>query len=307
MLLVGLGVVELSRWFFVKQAVSLALLEAGRAGITDHARPASIEQAFQRALLPLFPATATQSAAQRLQQALNRRQRASGAPPWQIRLVLPSAAAFQDFASPHAVVQGAGGLAVIDNNYQAEQHQAYLERGWREGRGPLSRATIFDANSLVLNLSYMHEPLVPGMRGLLGLLAYTAQGHAHAALAGGYLPMQQTLRLTMQSHPVAWPAHSSKVVPAPHVQAAPLTPGSNGSCIGIWCSAAKLLPSYQPERPVTQPGSGSADAPGSTQTPTNPSNAGDHSNTTPAPVSPDSEAQAGHDELCGIVLCCLND
>src|SRR5690606_29344445 len=99
----------------------------------------------------------------------------------------------------------------IDNNYQAEQHERHQAQGRPSGLGPVSGITIFDANSLVLRLTYMHEPLVPGMRPLMGLLSAGAQGYARAALAGGYLPMRQTLRLTMQSHPVAWPNTNAKV------------------------------------------------------------------------------------------------
>src|SRR5690606_19016927 len=81
-LLVGMGTLELGRWFFVKQALSLALLEAGRAAFVDHARPSTIESAIEHALLPLYPATESQSAVQRLQQAFDRRRSIAGTPPW---------------------------------------------------------------------------------------------------------------------------------------------------------------------------------------------------------------------------------
>src|SRR3546814_2801513 len=43
-LLLGLGSVDIASWFFTRQAVSLALLEAGRAGIVSHAHPQRSEE-----------------------------------------------------------------------------------------------------------------------------------------------------------------------------------------------------------------------------------------------------------------------
>src|SRR5690606_15485190 len=39
---------EASRWYMAREAVNLALLEAGRAGSVSHARPQAIENAFLR-------------------------------------------------------------------------------------------------------------------------------------------------------------------------------------------------------------------------------------------------------------------
>lgn len=303
-LLVGLGAIELSRWFFIKQALSLALLEAGRAGIVHHARPASIETAFERALLPLFPPTSTHSAAQRLRNAFERRQAHTGVPPWQIRVLAPEAAAFHDFSAAGLAVAGADGLAVIDNHYLAEQHERYQARGWPGGRGPLSGVTIFEANDLALHLTYMHEPLVPGMASLLRLLSPGSAGYARQALAGGYLPLQQTLRLTMQSHPVAWPRSSDKVMPAgapaqPATQAMP--PGA--TCRGIWCDSQNPSPPAPASPPASPPGSafpGSSGAglPGGSPPSTQP--------VTPRPPAADGPGppEAG-DLACGIVVCCI--
>lgn len=304
-LMVALAAIEISRWFLVKQALSLALLEAGRAGIVDHARPSTIETAFELALLPVYAAPSRQQAYNRLQQALTQRRQRSGAPPWQIVIVSPSRAAFTDFASRRVSVSDAQGLDHIDNNYQAEQHQRHIQQGWPSGRGPASGGTIFDANSLVLQLSYMHEPLVPGMQGLMRLLAPLSQGHAKSAYASGYLPLRQTLRLAMQSHPVAWPQSSDKVLTsAPGLFSA--LSGVQPPCNGIWClgrgrlPANPLLPNseqppqpgesllrpvdppYSPEQPVTLPSSETA---------------GSGRNENTVPVDPK--------DVCGTVLCCL--
>ncbi|TFL13747.1 pilus assembly protein [Pusillimonas caeni] len=299
-LLVGLGAVELSRWFFIKQAISLALLEAGRAGIVDHARPASIEAAFERALLPLFPPTSAQSAEQRLHQAFDRRQAATGAPPWRIRVIAPDAAMFHDFASSGLTLPGAAGLAAIDNDYQAEQHQRYEKQGRAGGRGPLSGATIFEANDLALRLTYMHEPLVPGIGALLRLLSAGSSGYTRQALAGGYLPLRQTLRLTMQSHPVSWRYSNYKVVGPDAVFTATPPDGQRPACHGIWCGHAfhPLAGPAPPVEPPPAPSPPPAGLPGAppptTKPPENP------------PTAPEGPGPPTADDIaCGTVVCCL--
>ena len=306
MLLVGLGTLELARWFFIKQAISLALLEAGRAGIIDHARPATIEKAFERALLPLFPATTRQSASQRLQRSLAQRQAATGAPAWQIRILSPDTAAFHDFASSRAKVSGATGLPVIDNNYQAEQHQSYLQQGRPGGRGPVSGLTVFEANTLVLQLSYMHKPLVPGMKALMSLMSNGTQGYARAALAGGYLPMRQTIQLAMQSHPVAWSGRADKVVPgdyrAPPNYASAL---SEAACVGLWCPATTALQAYGPEPPGTESPPYAHDVRGDFNPPGKPPETGGNPHPTPKPDPSEPTLPSDYDVNCGTVLCCL--
>src|SRR5690606_17461480 len=76
LLLAGLGAVELAAWLHTRQALSLALLEAARAGVADHARPDGMAAAFEQALLPLFAggrAPARRAPAQSLQAALDER------------------------------------------------------------------------------------------------------------------------------------------------------------------------------------------------------------------------------------------
>src|SRR5690606_16848997 len=120
-LLLGLGGIEIAHWHLTRQALSLALLEAGRAGITDHARPLSMAARFEQALLPLFPASSTGSARQNQQAAFQQRQHTTGAPPWHIAIVSPTPQAFQDFAEPSLSHAMGHSLATINNHYQFEQ------------------------------------------------------------------------------------------------------------------------------------------------------------------------------------------
>lgn len=298
-LLIGLGAIELSRWFFVKQAISLALLEAGRAGIVDHARPNSIEAAFEHALLPLFPPTTALSATQQLQNTFDRRHAATGVAPWRIQLQSPNAAVFQDFSVSGLSIHDADGLAVINNHYQAEQHEHYKAQGRPNGRGPVSGATIFEANNLALHLTYMHEPLVPGVRALLQMLSTGSSGYAQQALAGGYLPLTQTLHLTMQSHPVDWPSDGFKVVTTRSPATEPAwAPAINSYCSGIWCPAKPVSATHPGQSsPLPRPPTHAAAGP-------------DLSSTIPAATGPPASSELpglpeADDALCGIVVCCI--
>lgn len=304
-LLVGLGGIELSRWFFIKQAISLALLEAGRAGVTDHARPASIETAFERGLLPLFPPTAEHTSTQRLRRALAARQAISGTAPWQIHIMGPTSEIFMDFASPDLKVAGALGLAAINNHYQAEQHERYVQQGFPNGQGPLSGATIFEANHLVLHLTYMHEPAVPGMRALLRLLSTGTAGYRQQALASGYLPLQQTLRLTMQSHPVAWASSNPKVVYIPHEPSVPSAtqPAQAGACQGIWCTTFNPV-NTSSEAPDT---GATPHLPMPGQPPQGPPSSGPAMPSPGAlPMGSEGDSLPGPGDMaCGTLICCI--
>lgn len=298
LLMVGLGSVEVAQWFFTKQAISLALLEAGRAGITQHAHPRAIEMAFEQALLPLYPASKELSSAQRLRQALNRRGQATKSPPWRIEVLNPHTATFLDFANPHLAIGAHHRLAAIDNNYQAEQHQRNIERGWSQGRGPASGLSVYEANTLVLRLTYLHEPALPGMKGLIRQLAPTSSGYGAQAMArAGYLPMQQEIRLTMQSHAVQWPAGTSSKVTGP-AQATSNDMPAAVSCTGIWCLQKGMSAQTAPPG---APASGSAGIPdiGDSWLPPGsphpPHNAPPTGTTTPP----------ADDPACGITLCCL--
>lgn len=206
LLFCALFTVEAARWHATRQALHLALLEAARTGATTHARPAAIEQAFETALLPLFhPPGAHGSARERMRASFLAVAQQTGAPPWRIDLLSPTASAYADFADAALRVPGAPGMLAINNDYQAEQHQRRRRMGWPGGRGARSGQTIFDANTLRLRLTYAHPPLVPGVRAVLRSVA-AMRGARDAAARAGMLVMAVDLALPMQSHPVQWQA-----------------------------------------------------------------------------------------------------
>lgn len=219
-LVLALSSIEAVHWYFARQAVSLALSQAARAAITQHADPVVLDQAFTKALLPFYVAPSAAVTRARLQRAMERRTHATDLPAWQIRILSPSTATFQDFAASRPGLPG-DGRPVIDNDYLAEQHQARLAEGLHEGRGLQSGQTTLEANTLELDLTWLHEPLLPVTRVLLKGLAPADTRFGSLAMArGGYLPLRRQMAMVMQSHAVAWamPAHG-RVVRAHAAQA----------------------------------------------------------------------------------------
>jgi hypothetical protein len=308
LLLVGLGAIELASWFYVRQAASLALLEAGRAAITAHGNPDAIVVGLERALLPLYPAAGGRTAQQRLQDALTERAMRIQAAPWQIQILSPTPAAFHDFADPQLTAAQPGRLPTINNHYQQEQHQGHRAEGRPEGAGLRSGMSIFQANTIVLRLTWLHEPLIPGMKALIRMLAPEQGSYNQLAMArGGYLPIKRDIALIMQSHPVDWPARPDlKVVRA---DVAPMPAWrSNEPCTGLWCQ--KALPGAHDAQNGPIQGQDSA---GSTPAPV----AGwlvdgDAPGGSGGPATPDENGLPGVDDLavnsndpaCGVVLCC---
>lgn len=303
-LLLGLGSIELGQWLFHKQAVSLALLEAGRAAITSHAKPAVIEAAFEQALLPLFATSQKNGAQHRLHSALQQRSQTTGAAPWRIEILSPTPKAFMDFSDPSLAIAHETGLAAINNNYLAEQGRSNRNRG--NGVGPLSGQSILQANTLVLRLTYLHEPVLPGMKGLLRMLGNDGAGYAsHAMARGGYLPLVQEIMLTMQSHPVDWPLPANgKVVGSGGVSTAIPSPLPAAKCQGLWCldqHATTIPPGSTPA-----PDKGSPPywlPPGNEQGegPSGPPLSGNNGGSTPRPEQPTVQP---NDPACGVALCC---
>ncbi len=189
LLLTAMGGIEISHLMFIRQAINVALMEAGRAGATQNAHPAHIAAAFEQALEPLYPPTRTETSRQRVQQAMARYRKNFNEQPWHIQLISPHNAAFADFATTDQAVKHVSGFATINNSYQLEHHQEVINKGWSGGMGPISGQTIFEANTLSLRLTWQYQPLLPG----LGMVT------------GNMLSLKEDVTLTMQSHPVLWP------------------------------------------------------------------------------------------------------
>ncbi|WP_427185014.1 hypothetical protein ACL598_07445 [Bordetella bronchialis] len=297
----ALFVVEAARWHVVRQMLSLALLEAARAGATAHARPAIIEQAFEDALLPLFhPPGPHGDARARMRAAFLDVARTAGAPPWRIDVLSPGSRAYADFGDAALRVAGAPGLPAINNDYQAEQHLRRRRMGWAGGRGPLSGQTIFEANMLRLRLTYVHPPLVPGLRAILKRLAAMRDGNgpeaSHPAARAGMLVMAMESALPMQSHPVLWGAATGGAPTAVSRPPASRGPGKAGA------SPKGPLVSWQFRGHGQDTPSRAKDGAQKGHVPLG------NAREPHAHASPATEAAPGgpfRDPACGVQLCCL--
>lgn len=196
----GMGGVELAHWMSLRQTLSLALMDAARAGATRQARPQAIADAFEQGLRQLY----IQPAA--LTHALQTRRQRLGAP-WRIHILQPAPAAFRDHAD--ASLNGPRqhpGQALIRNDYQAQQQARRIRQGWPQGRGPQSDATIFQANTLLMDLWWPQAPMLPGVAAIVRALApIHGDPIGRQMMQSGYLPFRRRIRMVMQSHPAAWP------------------------------------------------------------------------------------------------------
>lgn len=305
-LLIGLGSVEIAQWFYVKQAVGIALLQAARAGITQHAKPQVMETAFEHALQPLY-ASPGHSSADRLQRALARRAQLTGGPAWQMEILNPTPAAFHDFADARLGLNRETGLATINNNYQAEQDQRYRAQGRIQGLGPRSGMSIYQANVLALRVTYLHEPVLPGMKALMRQLSKQTGSYADQAMArGGYLPISQELELTMQSHPVDWPAlGNQKIIRQQAYEPIQGTPAPPSPCHGLWCLDMKPFSAGSlPADPAPLPGTSLPETGNPADSVGNPLPGGETGGASPDPGI-DDLAVAPDDPACGVTLCCV--
>lgn len=282
--LLGLGGLETAWWLFTRQAVSLALLEAARAGSTQHASPQAIAAAFEAGLLPLH-AGAGANAAARLQASLQRHRSQTGGPPWRIEILQPDAGSFRRHGAPNLPLAKSTGMPAIDNDYQYEQYRL-------NPVVPPDGGTIYQANTLSLRLTYLHRPLLPGIAVLLRSIRPETGGYADEAMRHGLLPMMRHLQLGMESHPLQWPGlPDGRVV----MGAAKLPPAAEAkppafSCSGGWC--------LQPQQAITDPTPGGPDSGGSSPTPPLPDEQaplpGGHGT---EPSTPPGEPLPGEDEF----------
>ena len=189
---------EASRWYMAREAVSLALLEAGRAGSVNHARPQTIEDAFLAALSPLYaPAGAFRSPQERMRHQQKQFEQNSGQLAWEIAITHPGVAEFADFMQKDLPIAIQTGNPAINNHYQRRQHEQYPQ-------GHVSGGTIYDANTLQLQARYLYVPVVPGMQTLLRTLFGAIDPSESPLATHGVLPISAAMTIEMQSHPVLW-------------------------------------------------------------------------------------------------------
>lgn len=187
----------------VRQIAQLALYEAARTGSVAGAHPEKIEQTFSEAILPLFvPAGQQNTPAERRDMRAQKFFNATGLSLWHIETLNPDSAVYTDFADP--VLSRISNRPTLRNDYLAEQHAAHIKKGWQEGRGPVSGQTVFNANTLRLELSLLYRPRTPGMALILKRLGAHRLDRTGLAWQKGYLEAKLVTEVMMQSHAQQW-------------------------------------------------------------------------------------------------------
>lgn len=196
-------IIEATRIQQIKNIARLALYEAGRSASVSHADPKIYEEVFKRNMLALHVPQGSHSSAKARQHfALRQQVKRTGLPAWRLKVLAPTKASFQDFANRH--MSNINNKPTIRNDYLIEQHQKKINQGWAGGQGPHSGQTIFQANTLEIELSYFHEPLLPGMQAVLRLLSRLRKDDAGQAWSRGLFAIVITHSVMMQSDLMDW-------------------------------------------------------------------------------------------------------
>ena len=203
LLLVTALILELTHSQNVRQIAQLALYEAARVGSVTGAHPEKIDQAFSAAILPLFvPAGMHTYPAKRRDASAQTIANETGQSLWKIETLNPAPPVFADFAD-HDLSRKIGQL-VLRNDYLAEQHQIHIRQGWPHGLGPTSGRTVFEANTLRLQLSLIYRPRTPGIAFVLKRLSAGRTDRTGIAWNKGYLVAELITEVMMQSHAQFW-------------------------------------------------------------------------------------------------------
>ncbi len=195
--------IELIRFNQTRLMIMVALNEAMRTCITRHNNPALTLATFEQALLPLFaPAGRHATIKDRQRDVMRSLQLQTGLAPWRMVHLSPNPKDFADFA--HPILSRRNGRATIRNSYLLEQHQDKIRAGWQNGQGPHSGHDAFEANTVWLQVTYLHKPLTPGV----GLVMKTLMKSNDTYIANGYknglVAIQVEQRGMMQSDPMLW-------------------------------------------------------------------------------------------------------
>lgn len=217
-MLLFMGVVELSNYFLQRYYMSTALLETARQASVNNANPETIFEVFNRQ---------SKAAEKRIGSKYS-------VPDWMIYIESPDYRAFSDFNNPQLPIARQTGLPAIDNDYQQEQTL-------RDTAARGSGQNIFQANTLTLRLIQPHKPLLPGLSTLIRQFS-SDDPAKQTYFSHGLMTQDMRIDITMQSHPVLWPDHPSGQVKRAGRQSQMLASGTfTGSknagqdCLGIWC------------------------------------------------------------------------
>lgn len=189
--LLGLALLQYGLLFFAKNGFNHAAFMAARAGSVGHASLSSVQEAYARALIPLYGGGRDSA---ELAQAYARAQ-ADVAGHLRVELLNPTKQSFDDWNDP-ALQQALGqGRRVIPNANLAFKDPKDVK--------PASGQSIHDANLIKLRFTQGFEPRVPLVRSMLSAVlqrldAGTDSFHTQM-VQSGRIPVVTEVTLQMQS------------------------------------------------------------------------------------------------------------
>ena len=254
--LLGLATLQYGMLFFAKNQYNHASFMAARAGSTGNATFSKIQDAYARALIPLYAKGTSPADLQKAFDAAKAEVSANS----NIEVLNPTAESFADFndAALQEVLGITGKSRVIPNGGLAFRHASVVRSG--------SGQNIQDANLLKLRITHGFKLQVP----LMGLiyskyLAWLDTGSSSfntAMIKDQRVPVVTHVTLQMQSDAI-----EDKTVSSPGAGngGAPTNPGeppavttSAPACGSIGCTAALNQPGASGTGDGTQPGDGTA-------------------------------------------------
>ncbi len=199
--LLGLIGIQYALMYNAKSNLSYASYEAARAGAIHHADPIQIQEGLLKGLLPYMSATGEARSGDNTlaAQAQIEKIKLNEAPFMKVEIISPSQAAFDDFhnaeLAARLLAEGviSQGQKVIPN--ASKDIQAV------EGRvGSASGATIHEANTLKLRITYGYKPKIPLAKNMFisiqNILASTEDAFALHLLKADRIPI--TVDVTAQ-------------------------------------------------------------------------------------------------------------
>lgn len=299
-LLAGAAIIEVARWQAARMMAGMALLEAARAASTQHGNPDALQSAFEYALRPWFAASGSHRDSahhQRTHFAAIEAQLAQA--PYRIQIDAPNDGHFARFADPALKLAAAGSRKIINADYLAEQHAR------SKSRRAASGDTIYDATTLKLRLTYLHTPIVPGVRALVQMLGSSSDAFGTQAIAKGFIPIRRDIALEMHSHPVQWTTvnHAMARVVHTRTSSSPSSPHA-GTTPPTWQWGTPSM--THPGAGATPPADHGSEGPDAWRPIAEP----DVPTTDPPPGEGDDPSGAGSegdnplDPACGTVICC---
>ena len=202
--LLGLALLQYGLLFFAKNGFNHAAFMAARAGSVANARLDRVQDAYVRALVPLYGGGRDSA---ELAQAYARAQ-ADVAGHVRIELLNPTRQSFDDWNDPALQNSLGQGRRVIPNGHLAFKDPAAVR--------PASGQSIHDANLVQLRFTHGYEPKLPLVRTLYATALRQMDSGSDAfhtqLLQQGRIPVVTEVKLQMQSdaiepeQPVSLPA-----------------------------------------------------------------------------------------------------